>query len=370
MPVVGVGLFYRSGYFRQSLTADGRQQESYPAFNPHELPFELVRDGGRKPLSRCACPTACSTPRSGGPRSGGRRCCCWTPTSTRTARRAGGHRPPVRRWGEHRLRQEILLGIGGVRALHALGIEPEVFHTNEGHAGFLGLERIRRLIQERGLDAATAVETVRAAPSSPPTRRSRPASTASRGRSSSATSASTGSTPASGSSRSCSSGPSPTATTRCSTWPSWACGLAQRANGVSRLHGQVSRDMFRGLWSGFEVAEVPIGHVTNGVHAGTWVNGEFTDLRPRRADFRISTASGAAGRHSRRGHLAGPADCPRAARRRRARPAEAGLAGQGIERGPARLDRPGLRPRRADRRVRPSRPPTSVSPCCWRTRSG
>ena len=69
--------------------------------------------------------------------------------------------------------------------------------------------------------------------------------------------------------------------------------LAQRANGVSRLHGQVSRDMFRGLWSGFEVAEVPIGHVTNGVHAGTWVNGEFTDLFERRvgADFRISDRS-------------------------------------------------------------------------------
>ena len=76
VPVVGVGLFYRSGYFRQSLTADGRQQESYPAFNPHELPFELVRDGG-------------GTPRSGGPRSAGRRCCCSTPTSTRTARPSG-----------------------------------------------------------------------------------------------------------------------------------------------------------------------------------------------------------------------------------------------------------------------------------------
>jgi starch phosphorylase len=69
--------------------------------------------------------------------------------------------------------------------------------------------------------------------------------------------------------------------------------LAQRANGVSRLHGQVSRDMFRGLWSGFEQAEVPIGHVTNGVHAGTWINREFTELFERRvgADFRVSRRS-------------------------------------------------------------------------------
>src|SRR5436190_1449214 len=164
VPVVGVGLFYRSGYFRQSLTADGRQQESYPAFNPHELPFELVRDADDKPLlvsvrlpdgvlhaqiwraevGRAPLLLLDSDVDENGPAE-----------RAVTDRLYGGG-------GEHRLRQEILLGIGGVRALHALGIEPEVFHTNEGHAGFLGLERIRRLIQERQLDAATAIEAVRA----------------------------------------------------------------------------------------------------------------------------------------------------------------------------------------------------------------
>src|SRR5207247_834553 len=63
--------------------------------------------------------------------------------------------------GEHRLRQEVLLGIGGVRALDALGIPADVFHTNEGHAGFLGLERVRRLIEDHGLDGRSAIEAVR-----------------------------------------------------------------------------------------------------------------------------------------------------------------------------------------------------------------
>ncbi|HEY4727564.1 MAG TPA: alpha-glucan family phosphorylase, partial [Actinomycetes bacterium] len=164
VPVVGVGLFYRSGYFRQSLTADGRQQESYPAFNPHELPFELVRDADDKPLL-----VSVRLP------DGVLHAQIWRAEVGRAPlllldsdvdENAPAERAVTDRLygggGEHRLRQEILLGIGGVRALHALGIEPEVFHTNEGHAGFLGLERIRRLIQERDLDPATAIETVRA----------------------------------------------------------------------------------------------------------------------------------------------------------------------------------------------------------------
>src|SRR6266536_3147965 len=112
VPLIGVGLFYRSGYFRQTLTADGRQLESYVDANA--------------PGERAV-----------------------------TDRLYGGG-------GEHRLRQEILLGIGGVRSLDALGLRAEVFHTNEGHAGFLGLERIRRLVQDEGLDPASAVEAARA----------------------------------------------------------------------------------------------------------------------------------------------------------------------------------------------------------------
>ena len=292
VPVVGVGLFYRSGYFRQSLTADGRQQESYPAFNPHELPFELVTgDDGRPLLVWVRLPDAVLHAQ------------VWRTEIGRAPlllldsdvdENAPAERAVTDRLygggGEHRLRQEILLGIGGVRALHALGIEPEVFHTNEGHAGFLGLERIRRLMQEQELDAATAIETVRAG-----------------------TIFTTHTPVSAGIDRFPHSfieryfgpqgveagldvrqiielGAEPDGDGSLFNMAVMGLRLAQRANGVSRLHGHVSREMFRGLWPGFETAEVPIGHVTNGVHAGTWVNAEWAELFERQLgpDYRLS----------------------------------------------------------------------------------
>ena len=122
VPLVGIGLFYRHGYFRQALSADGWQQERYPDLDPYAMalaPCDGVRVE-RRPGRRAA-----RAPRCGGPTSAGCRCTCSTPTSTRTPtdlraitdRLYGGDT-------EHRLRQEILLGIGGVRALDALGIEP------------------------------------------------------------------------------------------------------------------------------------------------------------------------------------------------------------------------------------------------------
>jgi glycogen phosphorylase len=292
VPVVGVGLFYRSGYFRQSLTADGRQQESYPAFNPHELPFELVTGYDGKPLLVAVrLPDAVLHAQIWRAEIGRAPLLL---LDTDVDENAPAERAVTDRLygggGEHRLRQEILLGIGGVRALHALGIEPEVFHTNEGHAGFLGLERIRRLMQEQGLDAATAIETVRAG-----------------------TIFTTHTPVSAGIDRFPHSfieryfgpdgvetgldvrqiielGAEPDGDGSLFNMAVMGLRLAQRANGVSRLHGHVSRDMFRGLWPGFETAEVPIGHVTNGVHAGTWVNPEWTELFQRHlgADFRLS----------------------------------------------------------------------------------
>ena len=292
VPVVGVGLFYRSGYFRQSLTADGRQQESYPAFNPHQLPFELVVDGGGRPrLVSVRLPDAVLHAQVWRAEIGRAPLLLLDSDvdENRPAERAvtdrlyGGG-------GEHRLRQEILLGIGGVRALAALGIEPEVFHTNEGHAGFLGLERIRRLIQEQGLDAATAIETVRAGtiftthtpveagidrfPRSFIERYFGPE----------------GVETALDVQQIMDLGAEPDGDGSMFNMAVMGLRLAQRANGVSRLHGQVSREMFRGLWPGFETAEVPIGHVTNGVHAGTWVNRGWTEVFERHlgADYRLS----------------------------------------------------------------------------------
>src|ERR687888_230267 len=292
VPVVGVGLFYRAGYFRQTLTADGRQHESYPAFNPYELPLEPATDPAGRPLritvnlpeamlhaqvwvaevGRVPLYLLDSDVEENGPAE-----------RAVTDRLYGGG-------GEHRLRQEILLGIGGVRVLHALGIEPQVFHTNEGHAGFLGLERIRRLVQEEGLDAASAIETVRAGtiftthtPVSAGIDRF-PRSFIERyfGPGGVDTGLSTD--------RIMDLGAEQDGDGSMFNMAMMGLRLAQRANGVSRLHGEVSREMFRGLWPGFEPAEVPIGHVTNGVHAGTWANRDWSRLYERRLgpDYRVS----------------------------------------------------------------------------------
>jgi starch phosphorylase len=173
---------------------------------------------------------------------------------------------------EHRLRQELLLGIGGVRAVRAFCAltghpQPEVFHTNEGHAGFLGLERIREYAQA-GLSFDEAIEVCRAG-----------------------TVFTTHTPVAAGIDRfprdlveQHFSGPAGdpalpgdrVLALGAETYPGgdpavfnmavMGMRLAQRVNGVSRLHGRVSRAMFSGLWPGFDPGEVPIGSITNGVH--------------------------------------------------------------------------------------------------------
>ena len=153
LPLIAVGLYYRSGYFRQSLTADGWQHETYPSLDPQGLPLRLLTDDAGEPvLVRLAMPE-----------SGELSARVWIAQVGRiplllldsdipenehelrgvTDRLYGGDQ-------EHRIKQEILAGIGGVRAIRAFtaveGLpEPQVFHMNEGHAGFLGVERIREL---------------------------------------------------------------------------------------------------------------------------------------------------------------------------------------------------------------------------------
>lgn len=288
LDLVGVGLLYRHGYFRQRLDADGWQQEHYPDLNPYRLPLQrLEQDGeiatvevmlgsnrvacqvwmaqvGRVPLLLLDTDLPANAPED----------------RTVTDKLYGGD-------VEHRLRQEVVLGVGGVRALAlarslgAVGDPPEVFHSNEGHAGFLQLERIRQLVVE-GLSFDEAVESARAGVLF------------------------TTHTPV----------PAgidvfPRALMdRYFAWLAAECGidmdrlmavgrfdngaedqdfnmavmglrLSARANGVSQLHGQVSRAMFRGLWSGLAEDEVPITSVTNGVHAGTWVGTEMTAVYDR-----------------------------------------------------------------------------------------
>ena len=289
LPLVGVGLFYRAGYFRQTLTADGRQVESYPAFNPHELPLELVTDGSGQPVRiGVQLPDAVLHAQVWRARIG--RVPLLLLDADVDGNQASEQAVTDRLYGgggEHRLRQEILLGIGGVRALDALGLQPEVFHTNEGHAGFLGLERIRRLIEDQGLDPPTAIEAVRAGtiftthtPVEAGIDRF-PRSLVERyfGWGGVGTGLSVD--------QIMDLGVEPDGDRSLFNMAVMGLRLAQRSNGVSRLHGEVSRAMFQGLWPGFDADEVPIGHVTNGVHAGTWVSGEWAELFERHlgADF-------------------------------------------------------------------------------------
>jgi len=186
---------------------------------------------------------------------------------------------------EHRLRQELLLGIGGVRAVRAFCAitghpEPQVFHTNEGHAGFLGLERIREYVGQ-GLAFDEALEVCRAGTVFT-THTPVPAGIDRFSRELVARQFSSGADPALPSDRVLALG--------AETYPGgdpdvfnmavMGMRLAQRVNGVSTLHGQVSRQMFTGLWPGFDTAEVPIGSVTNGVHGPTWVAAEIMGLVP------------------------------------------------------------------------------------------
>jgi starch phosphorylase len=164
VPIIGVGLLYRHGYFRQSLSRDGWQQETYPVLDPDGLPLSLLREeDGSVAKIEIGLPSEESLTARIWVAQVGRVPLLLLDSDveensevirTVTDRLYGGNT-------EHRLRQEILLGVGGVRALAALGLEPDVFHMNEGHAGFLVLERVRRLVADSGLTPSAAFEQVR-----------------------------------------------------------------------------------------------------------------------------------------------------------------------------------------------------------------
>ncbi|MEV6393261.1 glycosyltransferase family 1 protein [Streptomyces sp. NPDC051907] len=290
VPLIGVGLLYRHGYFRQSLSREGWQQEHYPLLDPNELPLSLLREpdgtpsrvslalpGGRSlhahiwvaQVGRVPLLMLDSDVEENGP---GER--------DVTDRLYGGG-------SEHRLLQEMLLGIGGVRAVRAYcrvtgHAEPEVFHTNEGHAGFLGLERIREL-GEHGLEFDAALEAVRAGTVFT-THTPVPAGIDRFDRELVARHfGESGELPGVPVDRVLRLGMEtyPGGEPNLFNMAVMGLRLAQRANGVSLLHGAVSRGMFAGLWPGFDPEEVPITSVTNGVHAPTWVAPEVYRLGVR-----------------------------------------------------------------------------------------
>jgi glycogen phosphorylase len=269
VPVVGLGLFYREGYFRQGV-AEGRQREEYVLNAPADLglarteatvPVEIGDDAIEAAVWRLDVGAAplllLDTDLPENPE--------WA--RALTARLYGGDR-------ETRIGQELVLGVGGIRALAALGFEPTVFHLNEGHAAFAVLERMRVLVEDEGSSFDEALESVRRTtvftthtpvPAGNETfdgelarHRLEPLveglgvpweTVAALGRSR-PDDETFGLTPL-------------------------ALRTAARCNAVSRLHAVVARRMWAHLWPGTPVDEVPIDHVTNGVHARTWVSQEL-----------------------------------------------------------------------------------------------
>ena len=281
LPLVGVGLLYQQGYFRQYLNADGWQQESYPINDFYTMPIQLERgqDGepilvtveypgrtvkaaiwrcqvGRVPLYLLDTNLAVNRPED----------------RDITDQLYGGDM-------DMRIRQEIMLGIGGLRALRALGIEPTICHMNEGHSAFLALERIRQAMRDKRLSFAEAKELTRAG-NIFTTHTPVPAGIdlfspsmmdyyfgsyyqelgLSRddflrlGR---------GHDPRPGDNFS---------------MAILALRLADRANGVSRLHGEVARKMWQDLWPQTPQEEIPITHITNGIHTASWISGDMANL--------------------------------------------------------------------------------------------
>lgn len=273
VPMVAVGLLYRYGYFTQRLSAQGQQEASYEAQNFYKLPISPVRDADGGWVSvQIALPGRTVTAR------------IWKCEVGRTdlylldtdhdlnlaEDRSITHYLYGGDW-ENRLKQEIVLGLGGIRALRALGIKQDIYHCNEGHAAFIGIERIRTLVAAKRLSFSEALEVVRSS-SLFTTHTPVPAGH--------------DAFPESMIRQYLSHFPDRLGI----TWEQFinlgktnpndpqekfsmsvlACNLSQEVNGVSWLHGEVSKDILGPIWPGYFKDELHIGYVTNGVHFPTW----------------------------------------------------------------------------------------------------
>ncbi len=291
LPLVGVGLFYHNGYCRQYLSADGWQQEFLHANDFYNLPCSLERDAEGRPITVSV---------ELAPVHREVRLQIWrvqvgrVPLFLLDSRMDANH-PDDRSitdqlYGgdhEHRLKQEIALGIGGFRALRALGLEPEVCHMNEGHSAFLAIERIRVLVEEKGLSFEQAREAVMAG------------------------SVFTTHTPVpAGIDRF---GPDQIDRYFGSWYQRLGCDrktfmalgrirphdegepfsmallaikTAGWSNGVSKLHGRVSREMWKDAWPDVPTHEIPIFSITNGVHIRSYMSDALDALFQRYAGAR------------------------------------------------------------------------------------
>jgi starch phosphorylase len=282
VPVVGVGLLYQQGYFRQVLTAEGAQRALYPFNDPMQLPITPVRDAnGEWVRLEIAFPGARLWLRSWQVQVG--RVKIYLLDSNDPANMPAERSIVSELYGgglEERLLQELLLGIGGWRLLQTLGLRPEVCHLNEGHAAFAVLERARALMHEMGVAFDDALALTRAG-----------------------TLFTTHTPVAAGFDRfppdlirrylgAYADKELGVAVERIMTLgrenpadPQEPFNMAYLAirgstaiNGVSRLHGEMSRRIFQPLFPHWPEHEVPVGHVTNGIHVPSWDSAEADAL--------------------------------------------------------------------------------------------
>jgi starch phosphorylase len=273
LPLVGVGFIYQQGYFTQTITEDGWQETRNYFLNFEEMPIIPLLDADNKPVKVSVMLVDHQVSARLWKMQVGR-ISLYLLDSNLEENTPGDRQLTARLYSndlEVRISQEILLGIGGVRALRRLGYEPNVWHMNEGHSAFLGLERVREMIEQRGLKFAEAAKEVRTS------------------------NVFTTHTPV------------PAGNDQFPIWlvekffshywtelgltrdefiglarhaqpwgetfsmPVLALRLSEHANGVSKLHGKVSRKMWNFLWPELEEDKVPISHITNGVHNGSWL---------------------------------------------------------------------------------------------------
>jgi len=284
LPLVGVGLLYSQGYFRQYLNPDGWQQEVYPNNDFYNMPvFQLRDDSGEEIKISVEYPGRTVWARLWRVQVGR------TPLillDTNIKDNSSQDRAITNQlYGGDittRIEQEILLGIGGVRALHAIGMEPDVYHMNEGHSAFLALERIRHLMENDGLAYSEAKEEVIAS------------------------SVFTTHTPVPAGNDVFSS----QLMKKYFSEFQWKLGLDDKAflglgrqnpnndnegfcmtvaamrlsyftNGVSKLHSEVSKKMWVDIYSGLDIHDVPIKAITNGVHIRSWISDDLWGLYDR-----------------------------------------------------------------------------------------
>ncbi len=291
LPLVGVGLLYREGYFRQRLGADGWQQEEYPETDFYMTPIELLKREDGTPITVDVEYPGRAVWAQVWRAQVGRIPVLLLDTNI-PANSASDRNITARLYGnatgsEERMCQEILLGVGGVRALHALGITPELYHMNEGHCAFLALERCRMLMRQHNAPFRVAAEAV-AAQASFTTHTPVPAGNERfdealmhrffvgyvqpLGLSWDEFMALGRQTPADRGESFC--------------LTVLALKLSGGRNGVSRLHGKVSRAMWQRLWPGTPPDEVPIASITNGVHTRSWLSLDMATLLDRYLDPR------------------------------------------------------------------------------------